>query len=103
MSTDWQKERIVKNEVSFRAINERLEEGLRQVPASGQPFEFVCECGSRECTDMVRLTLDQYEAARRHPRRFAVLRGHLFPEVERVVEEHDAYTVVEKFVDAPEG
>jgi hypothetical protein len=33
---------------------------------------------------------------RAHPNRFVVLRGHVYPEVERVVGEDDAYVIVEK-------
>jgi hypothetical protein len=40
---------------------------------------------------------DEYEAIRSDEMRFAVLVGHVMPEVERVVSEHDGrYVVVEK-------
>ena len=43
---------------------------------------------------------DRVGKIRRHPRHFAVLPGHVYPEVEFVVAETDAYVVVEKVGEA---
>ena len=96
MGIDWRQERIARNESSFRAINERLERGLQQLPHSPDLHEFVCECGSRECTEMVTLTFDEYEAARVDPHYFVVRPGHVFPKVERIVEQHERFFLLEK-------
>ena len=93
---DWQKQRIAKNEASFRDINERLKEGLERVTHASRFEEFVCECGNRDCEYMVPLTFAEYERVRRDSRHFAVVPGHVFPEAERVVESHDRFQVVEK-------
>jgi len=93
---DWREERIAKNEASFRLINERLQDGLRRLPHPPELIPFVCECGSRRCTGAVELSLEEYEAVRAHPDRFAVLPDHVFPEYENVVERHERYVVVEK-------
>lgn len=93
---DWQKKRIAQNEASFRDINERLEAGLRKVPGASELQHFVCECGNRECELLVALTFDEYEAVRRDSRHFAVVPGHVFPETERVVRDHERFQVVEK-------
>jgi hypothetical protein len=53
----------------------------------------LCECGSDECLDPIEITLDQYQLARRFPTRFLLVPGH--ERLERVVEEHDHYLVVE--------
>jgi hypothetical protein len=42
------------------------------------------------------MSYEAYEQIRQHPARFAVRPGHELLEVERVVEEHDGYLVVEK-------
>jgi len=48
------------------------------------------------------MTVEEYERVRRVPTHFLVLPGesHVFPDIERVVEDHDGYVVVEKFGDA---
>jgi hypothetical protein len=88
--------RIARNEVRFRDINERLEANLRALGHDPEPQEFVCECGNMDCRQTVRLTFDEYEAVRRHGRRFIIMRGHEIPDVENVVERNDRYAVAEK-------
>jgi hypothetical protein len=56
----------------------------------------VCECADEECFEPIELTMDEYEAIREHPARFPVLPGHELPDVEKVVETHERYLVVEK-------
>jgi hypothetical protein len=57
---------------------------------------FFCECGRDDCRAHIELTVRQYEAVRTDFRRFALLPHHLIPDVERVVEDHGNYVVVEK-------
>jgi hypothetical protein len=97
MSTDPRVERIGRNEARFRGINERLEQGLRQVPHNPELLEFVCECGSRDCQAHIRLSFAEYEEVRRDSRHFAVVPGHVAPDTERVVASADRFEVVEKF------
>lgn len=94
---DWREQRIARNEASFRAINERLERDVRQVPHNPELLEFICECGDRTCESHVELTLTEYEAVREDSRHFAVVPGHLFPETERVLQENERYQLIEKF------
>ena len=75
-------ERIARNEVSFRTINEELEEGLRRVERPPELLRFVCECGRQECDLTVELRFEEYEAVRRDSRHFAVAPGHALPEAE---------------------
>jgi hypothetical protein len=89
-------ERIAANQSIFREINENLErlnEQFREVIPVG---DFVCECADTNCTARIGLTVEEYERVRSDPTHFAVRHGHVFPEAERVVEEHVGYTVVEK-------
>ena len=55
---------------------------------------FICECADTDCTDIVRLTLHQYENVRRHPRRLFAVPGH-----EPVAVEAGAGVLVEKAAD----
>jgi hypothetical protein len=86
------KQRVALNEATFRKVNEGMEVG--QDP--GGLLTFICECGRLGCNRLLELTREEYEAVRANPRRFAVLSGHEMEEVEKVVERHDRYLVVEK-------
>jgi hypothetical protein len=94
-------ERIALNEAAFRAGNERMhafEE--RREASSTERHMCLCECGDSGCEGRIWLTWAEYEAIRAEEMRFAVLVGHVMPEAERVVSEHDGrYLVVEKHED----
>jgi hypothetical protein len=67
--------RIAHNQSLFREANERIEataEGMGLL----DPIPFVCECADPGCTEIVRLSLDDYETVRTHGRRFFVVPGH---------------------------
>jgi hypothetical protein len=95
MADDWRARRLARNETLFRDINERLERDLAQLRVAG-PQEFICECADRDCSALVHLTLDEYEHVRSKPRWFVVVPGHVFPEVEEVVERHERFELLEK-------
>jgi hypothetical protein len=83
-------ERIARNEATFRSVNEAIERGRRTRDGL---VGFVCECGRLGCTDIVELTLPEYEAVRADARRWR--HGHEAG-IERVVEQHERYVVVAK-------
>ena len=87
--------RVALNEATFREINE----DVRGDRPDGR-LAFRCECGRLGCNRLIALSRDAYETVRRDPRRFFMVPGHELVEFERVVERHDAYTVVEKREDA---
>ena len=87
--------RAARNQVMFRYVNEKikeLNEGFKDILGD---FAVACECGDAACVQLVEIAAESYEIVRSHPRRFVVAPGHVFPEVERVVSELDAYTIVE--------
>jgi hypothetical protein len=96
--------RIAENEAMFRDLNEEVGVVAHSFSADGETrsFDFLCECGEAACVARVPLALDVYEQVRSSPLRFIVIPGHEFPEVERVVETHDRYAVVEKTGDGAE-
>ena len=100
VGVETSEERVARNEALFREINERVEDVADSFDIRGEGnslrIEFVCECGSLECLGRIELTRAQYEVVRADPRRFAVVRGHDNPLIERVVEEHGEFAVVEK-------
>ena len=90
--------RVAENESIFRGANEKLEKRFREFEAEGLT-PFLCECGDAACTQVIRLSLDEYDAVRAHGAHFAIIPGHQILEAERVVERNDRYDVVQK-VDA---
>ena len=89
--------RVAFNEAASRAGNERLHgfEERQEDPPSTRHW-FMCECGDGDCKGRLSLTRAEYEILRSDEMRYAVLVGHVFPDLERVVSEHDGYLVVEK-------
>ena len=93
------KERIARNEATFRRINEDIERG-RDADDDTTRVGFVCECGSADCGRLIELTPAEYEHVRADPQRFAIVSGHEIAAVEYVVERTDRYAVVRKLPDA---
>jgi hypothetical protein len=92
--------RAATNQALFRQANEQVEP-LNEAFSVVLPLSaFVCECADETCTQQISLTLDEYEAVRSDPHRFAVAPGgeHVLPEIERVVGSYERYVVVEKVV-----
>lgn len=99
MDSDPQHEREVRaarNQSVFRAINEKMAELDASFSALTDTCTIACECADTGCVETLELTREAYQAVRSEPRHFAVLPGHVIPDVERVVEEHGNYVVVEK-------
>ena len=85
--------RLAKNEVFFREVNEiAAKDGSR--PSTSHVF--FCECSSGGCIERIDLTGSEYEYVRANGDRFFVVPGHEDNSVERVVETHDRYLIVEK-------
>lgn len=95
-------ERKALNEGTFRDANEKLERGARKILAGDEDslVPFLCECPRQECTQVVLLTLAEYEEVRAAPRQGLAVVGHDDPSVERVIKEVDRYVLTEKFGEA---
>ena len=89
-------ERAAQNQSIFREVNERLEELAETFKWVSELSTFKCECADLGCVAMMNLTLNEYEAVRSESNSFAVLPGHVFSDVERVVRETDRFVVVSK-------
>ena|SRR5579862_1351801 len=90
-------ERIVQNEVAFRAANDSLKATFEDADeARGEVYPFLCECGDRRCTEVVLLTLQAYESVRSHSTRFVIRPGHKQLESERQLDSGDGYEIIEK-------
>jgi hypothetical protein len=85
---------IARNEAFFRAVNEGIAEASERFES--EEAEFLCECGDADCTHRLEVPLEEYEAVRKHSTRFFVRRGHVMPDVEKVVRRRRSYAIVEK-------
>ena len=98
---DSVQERLSANEAVFREINEGIERG--QWPGEeDSPSSFRCECARLGCNELIEVSLREYERVRSDPRHFMVLPGHERLDVEKVVERHPRYLIVEKIEHAAE-
>jgi hypothetical protein len=91
--------RMARNEALFREVNEAIASG--QWPGEeDRRVSFRCECARLGCNDLIDVPLREYERVRANPRWFLISPGHEQPLVERVIESHPGYAVVEKAGDA---
>ena len=96
----FREERVARNEVAAREINEAIEETDTR-PASSF-IDVLCECGVEDCERVLAITRPVYERVRSDPRQFVILPSHLIAEVEDVVLESDRFLVVAKRGGTPE-
>jgi hypothetical protein len=92
-----QVEKLVKNQVLFREVNERLRETIGSLEG---PIDFLCECSNEACIETVPLDVASYERVRSDPNLFIVVSGHETPRVEEVVDQGPGYVLVKKTVRA---
>jgi hypothetical protein len=91
-------DRAARNQALFREVNERIEDINERFETLTSRSDWVCECAAVECTERLEMSCREYEAIRSVGDRFIVAPGdeHVWPDVERVVERHQKYWVVEK-------
>jgi hypothetical protein len=94
MDTTQTQERAARNEVLFREANEKLGIKRQELDIDGRT-PFLCECGDPGCTELIRLSLEQYEHVRSHANWFVVADGHDAGEA-RIAEDQDGYTIIQK-------
>ena len=94
-------ERAARNEEVVREVNTQIEQGA-ELHGVESPMPFHCECGQTTCLEKVALRPLLYERILANRYRFVVVPGHAQPEVERVVEEHESFLIVEKIGEARE-
>lgn len=92
--------RMAENEALARTANERMAEWRERDRAEAAELYF-CECARAECIEKVSLRSSEYERVRSEPNRFFVVPGHEAPEIERRLESHPGWVMVEKT--APEA
>jgi hypothetical protein len=94
-------ERASRNEEIFRDVNERIEAGAERHGVANA-VRYHCECGSGACFETVELRPSEYEPVASARYHFVIVPGHENDQIERVVERHERYLVVEKVGEARE-
>ena len=94
--------RAARNQALFRAVNEQAKELNDAFASITGSFAIACECADTSCIETLDISPDEYEQVRANPRHFAVLPGHIYPDVEKVVRTSEEYVVVEKIAKAAE-
>jgi hypothetical protein len=89
-------ERVARNQLLFREINERIEDVNEAFDPSTQRYAMVCECANPGCIDQLQITGPELRAVRRTAGQFIVATDHVYPDYERIVRSHPGYQVVEK-------
>jgi hypothetical protein len=67
--------RVARNDARFRESNEAIERTAERFGFEGL-IPFICECADRTCTDLVRVSLAEYEQVRANPTWFINAPGH---------------------------
>jgi len=93
--------RAAHNQSLYRSINEKVKELNQTFAQAGiEDSAWICECADTDCTLRIPASLREYEAVRSNPRTFIISPGHLYPEVERVLDQNDRFMTVEKIDNA---
>jgi uncharacterized Zn finger protein len=93
---DARAERMARNEMLFRDLNEQVEFVANRLDSDPHTFEFFCECADVDCTLRLPMALAVYEEVRSDPTLFVVAPGHERREIEEVLRQTDGYQVVRK-------
>jgi hypothetical protein len=88
--------RLALNEAMFREVNERVEDMTNTFESHSGTFEILCECADAGCTERLSIPKNVYESVRSDATHFLLHGGHEDSTLERVIETHDSYVVVEK-------
>ena len=86
-----------KNEQEFRDYNNRrMQVETAAATDNDDLVPFLCECGDRDCVKALMLTPAEFMQAHTAANVFIVKPGHVYPDVERLVAQHDTFGIVEK-------
>jgi hypothetical protein len=93
---DERERRLAENEALFRDVNESISATAANQGVDEHSYEFLCECSDAGCSQRILLSIREYERVRTSGERFALIGGHEDPQIERIVERHEGYFVVQK-------
>lgn len=86
-------ERNARTQVLYREVNNRIQ-AIEESFGAPPSMEVMCECG-RGCTVRLKVAPVEYARVRAESTYFLVAPEHQAPEVDRVVEDHGSWLLVE--------
>jgi hypothetical protein len=86
-------ERNARAQVVYRHVNDRIRE-LDEAFRDRGRIEVMCECG-RGCAERIEVPMGEYDRVRRESTYFLVTAPHFAGEVDRVIEDHGSWLLVE--------
>ena len=100
---DVSRERVARHEAVFRQANEEIRAKAAEWGMDGL-LPALCECPDLHCTEVVKVTPQQYDAVRSDPRWFINAPGHHVNAHgwARVISENSRFVVVERIGEAGE-
>jgi hypothetical protein len=100
---DRSAERVARNDAIFREANERINDTAEAEDMTEQ-IPFLCECAEENCTEIVRLSHEEYESVRKDATHFLNAPGHDVAggRYVEVIERNHTYVVVRKIGAAAE-
>ena len=84
-----------RTQVLYREVNRKVL-SIQGSFGDSTTVQVMCECG-RGCNDRVLIEADAYARVRQEATHFLVAPGHQAPEVDRLVEDHGSWLLVEAF------
>jgi hypothetical protein len=69
-------DRLVRTQLIFREVNERIREVAEHFDSQLRGIDFVCERSREDCGENIDLELDEYKAIRSSPNLFVIVPGH---------------------------
>jgi len=91
--------RAARNEEIVREVNRRIE-AAAELHGVRSAMPFHCECARDRCLEKIDLNAELYEPILANRYQFLLVPDHVAPSVERVVEAHETFVVVEKIGEA---
>ena len=90
-------ERIAQNNATFREANEHISAAAGAYGVDA-PVPFICECADAGCSEIVRMTHEEYEEVRADSRHFLNVPGHQTAAgaAAEIVAERNGYVIVER-------
>ena len=93
--TDERVRRVGENEALFRIVNEQIK-AVTGGAATTHEFGVVCECAALTCQTQLTISPEVYEQTRARSDHFVVAPGHQLDDIERVIDDHQTFFVIEK-------
>jgi hypothetical protein len=90
----FRNERLIQNQRTVRAANERLNDLAHVV--DGQLVPFLCECADIECLGRLEASLSEFVVIHENRARYFILPGHMRVDGEEILPANDRFETVEK-------